>query len=644
MKNLIIPVAVLSAVGMMIFPLPGFLLDILLAANIGFSLALLVNSLYVKDVNTFSSLPTLLLLATLFRLSLNISTTRQLLSHGSAPEIVVAFGNFVVGGNLAVGIVIFLILSIVQFMVIAKGAERVAEVSARFTLDAMPGKQMAIDADMRAGFLSANDAKEKRLELQRESKLYGALDGAMKFVKGDAIAGLLIIAVNIVAGILIGVSYHDLSFSEAVSRFTLFTVGDGLVSQIPAILVCVAAGVVVTQVSDKDGSFIGSSILSQLGREPQAVMIVAILLFLFSITPGLPAVPFVVGGSIMCIVAIARAQQVKHLAKQAQDKNFSPKRYSGFVLQMGPAAMRILASEATIAAQAVGLRNKFFERWGIVLPEINFDLLSEEQSENVKLFFENRCVAVIEKPELVGSFAGKIIEAVKLFSDASKQDFIDDTQVRKLLEVHSADAEDLINDLLPEVVSVTELTGILKELVADGIAVVEFRTILQAIAEHQLGQRQGATALRQFCHCAVDAHISRLSYLRIKLRQAISKVVIDERESVTAWTLGTDTDAMIAAAVDTAEIDLDQLKAKLKSALLEMQERSEHLPNILISSYKTRSFLQRLIAELSFDLRVVAAEELVDGLAIEFSGQLAMVEENAFEQHFNAAPLTTTIM
>jgi len=255
MNKVLLPLTVISVVAMILFPLPYQLLDIMLAANFAFCIILLLSSLFVSESDRFTSLPTILLLSTLFRLGLNISSTRLILSGSAVPDMIIAFGQFVVAGSTIVGLVIFAIISIIQFVVIAKGSERVAEVAARFTLDAMPGKQMSIDADMRAGLLSLSEAREKRRELHRESKLYGALDGAMKFIKGDAIVGLLIIIVNISAGFLIGVIRDGMPVFKALERYTLLTIGDGLVSQIPAVLVSIAAGIVITRVSEKRGVF-----------------------------------------------------------------------------------------------------------------------------------------------------------------------------------------------------------------------------------------------------------------------------------------------------------------------------------------------------------------------------------------------------
>ncbi|MFM0735972.1 FHIPEP family type III secretion protein [Paraburkholderia xenovorans] len=286
---------IVAVVALMILPLPTFLIDILLAINIMLSVVLLTATMYIPNATTLSSFPSLLLFTTLFRLSLNIASTKSILLHADAGHIIESFGQLVVGGNLVVGLVVFLIITTVQFIVIAKGSERVAEVGARFTLDAMPGKQMAIDADVRAGTLTAEDARERRAMLAVESQLHGGMDGAMKFVKGDAIAGLIITMVNIFAGIVVGTSYHGMTAGEAAARFSVLSIGDAMVSQIPSLLISVAAGVMITRVAsdhDKPRS-LGMDIAAQLSTSSRALSTAAVLLCGFALVPGFPSTIFV---------------------------------------------------------------------------------------------------------------------------------------------------------------------------------------------------------------------------------------------------------------------------------------------------------------------------------------------------------------
>lgn len=304
---------IVSVVGMMIIPLPFFLLDLLLVLNISIALTLLLVAVYVPNALRLAAFPTILLVTTLFRLALNVSSTRLILLKAQAGEVIKSFGDFVVAGNFVVGAVIFLVLTLIQFLVIAKGSERVAEVAARFTLDAMPGKQMSIDADLRAGAFDIDEARRRRNELNRESQLFGAMDGAMKFVKGDAIAGIVITIINIVAGMIIGVWQRGMTGEEAVQVYSLLTIGDGLVSQIPALLISVTAGIVVTRVSsEEEDRNLGEDIAGQILSEHKAFMIAAGFLLVLAIVPGLPVLPFLVLAVVVGLIAYNLKRGTEH--------------------------------------------------------------------------------------------------------------------------------------------------------------------------------------------------------------------------------------------------------------------------------------------------------------------------------------------
>ncbi|WP_422134861.1 type III secretion system export apparatus subunit SctV [Endozoicomonas sp. ALD040] len=291
-NDLMLAVMLVAIVSLIILPMPTVLVDFLIALNMGLSFILMMTSIYLLSPLEFSSFPAVLLVTTLFRLALSITTTRLILLQADAGEIVYTFGNFVVGGNLIVGIVIFLIITIVQFLVITKGSERVAEVSARFSLDGMPGKQMSIDADLRAGSIEMEEAQKRRELVQKESQMYGSMDGAMKFVKGDAIAGLIIIFVNITAGVAIGTMMNDMTAGEALQLYAILTVGDGLISQIPALLISITSGIIVTRVSNEDSKDLGNEIGGQLLDKPKALLVGGVLLLGFALIPGFPTFIF----------------------------------------------------------------------------------------------------------------------------------------------------------------------------------------------------------------------------------------------------------------------------------------------------------------------------------------------------------------
>ncbi len=303
-NDILLVVLVIAIIGLMILPLPTFLVDALIAVNLAISCTMLMIAMYIPGALEFSVFPSMLLFTTLFRLALNITTTRLILLKADAGEIIYTFGNFVVSGNFVVGAVIFLILTIVQFLVIAKGSERVAEVGARFTLDAMPGKQMSIDADMRAGVIDMDQARERREKVTKESQLYGAMDGAMKFVKGDAIAGLIVTVINLVGGIGIGVMQKGMTAEAAVQKYAILTIGDGLVSQIPSLLISITAGIIVTRVSSTDSEHLGGDIGKQFMARPKALIIGGVMLFMFGMIPGFPKPQFFALGTVILVTGV----------------------------------------------------------------------------------------------------------------------------------------------------------------------------------------------------------------------------------------------------------------------------------------------------------------------------------------------------
>lgn len=300
-NDLLIAIILMSVIFMMILPLPTWLVDILIGFNIGLSVVLLMVAVYLITPLEFIAFPSILLLTTLFRLSLSITTTRLILLDADAGQIIETFGNFVIGGDLVVGVVVFLIITIVQFVVITKGSERIAEVSARFSLDGMPGKQMSIDSDMRAGLIDMDQAKSRRQDVEKESQLFGSMDGAMKFVKGDAIAGIIIIIVNIIGGMTIGMMQNGLSFGEAAQLYSILTIGDGLIAQIPALIISVTAGIIVTRVTTDESEDLGTDISNQITGKPNALIISGVLLLLFALIPGFPKVVFITLGLILLV-------------------------------------------------------------------------------------------------------------------------------------------------------------------------------------------------------------------------------------------------------------------------------------------------------------------------------------------------------
>jgi len=392
--SLVVTVGVVLILGIMIIPLPTGLMDVFLAMNIALALTIIMSAMYITEPLQFSIFPGLLLLVTLFRLSLNIATTRLILGDGYAGQIIETFGNFVVKGNYVVGFVIFLILIVINFIVITKGAERVAEVAARFTLDAMPGKQMSIDADLNAGLIDEREAKMRREKISREAEFFGAMDGASKFVRGDAIAGLVITIINIIGGLVIGMAQNGMGFTQALQTYTLLTVGDGLVSQIPAIIISTSAGIVVTRSSSTQN--LGEAMIYQFMARPQALLVAAVIIFFFGLMPGFPVMPFLLISGGVGMVAVRRIQQTPVTEKiaEAEEEQAEPLPAQDNIqayLQVDPLEIEIgyglipLVEESQggdLLERITALRKQVAHELGIVIPPIrvrdNLQLSSNE--------------------------------------------------------------------------------------------------------------------------------------------------------------------------------------------------------------------------------------------------------------------------
>ncbi|NPA03740.1 MAG: flagellar biosynthesis protein FlhA [Epsilonproteobacteria bacterium] len=394
-------ILILAILGAMILPVPPFLLDILLTASITLSLVMLMTTVYITNPLQISAFPSLLLIATLFRLSLNVATTRRILLHGhegpdAAGKLIESFGQFVVGGNYVVGIIVFIVLVTINFIVITKGTERISEVGARFTLDAMPGKQMAIDADLNAGLIDEEEAKRRREEIAKEADFYGAMDGASKFIRGDAVAGIIITLINIIGGIAIGTMQHGMDISTATANFTLLTVGDGLVSQIPSLITSTAAGLMVTRAVSQDN--LGKEIFSQLTSFPKALYMAAGALFVIALVPGMPFIPFMVLGSLLAITAYMmqlemKQKEVKESQEKAKEmlKTQEEEKEEEMVIQPEPISFEIgyglipLVDEeqgGELVKRIKALRKQLSKELGIIIPLIhikdNLDLQSGE--------------------------------------------------------------------------------------------------------------------------------------------------------------------------------------------------------------------------------------------------------------------------
>ncbi len=418
--DLFIAIGILVILSVMIIPLPPVLLDLALTMSLALSILILLVSVYAKRALDFTSFPSLLLITTLFRLSLNVATTRLILSHGhegteSAGQVIAAFGNFVVGNNYVIGFIVFVILIIINFIVITKGSGRVAEVAARFTLDAMPGKQMSIDADLNSGLINEDQARKRRKEIEQEADFYGSMDGASKFVRGDAIAGIIIMIINVVGGLLIGVIQKDLDFATAAKFYTMLTIGDGLVAQIPALIISTAAGIIVTRNSSSDSNM-GNEVASQLFLSTKAVYVSAVVILGMGLVPGLPKFPFFLMSFFMAAIAWTmdkyKVENENTEKRKAEQSALGPKKENietmlpldMVELEVGYGLINIVESDKSgdLLERIVSIRKQFALDLGIIVPSIHIrDNLQLAPGEYRVLIKGNRVGGGILRPDSI---------------------------------------------------------------------------------------------------------------------------------------------------------------------------------------------------------------------------------------------------
>lgn len=399
-RDLALVVLIISILMVLFTPIPSVLLDFLLVINITLALLILLATFFTESPLKFSTFPTILLLATLFRLALNVSATRLILEGADAGRVINAIGSFVIGGNYVVGIVVFLILVVVQYVVVTNGAQRVAEVAARFTLDSMPGKQMSIDADMNMGLIDEHEARRRRAHLEKESSFYGAMDGATKFVKGDAIAGIIIILINITAGLAVGIAQLGMPWAEAVQRFTLLTIGDGIVTQIPSLVIAVATGIIITRAASDNQ--LGKEIPKQVFSNPKAMAVVATALLFLLLLPGFPALPvFLVLVGVVAIAVLAARHREEAGAGDSPSSNEVPvKDELRTLMHIEPIevclssqlASIFLAANADFAERVVSLRKQFAQDYGFILPKVQLGPKAELREGAYEIFVQGNRV------------------------------------------------------------------------------------------------------------------------------------------------------------------------------------------------------------------------------------------------------------
>jgi flagellar biosynthesis protein FlhA len=539
------PVFIVLILAMLVLPLPPFALDMLFTFNIALSIMVLLVSLSTKKALDFAAFPTVLLLSTLLRLSLNVASTRVVLMEGhtgpdAAGKVIEAFGHFLVGGNYAVGIIVFVILVVINFIVITKGAGRIAEVSARFTLDAMPGKQMAIDADLNAGLIDENEARRRRAEVAQESDFYGSMDGASKFVRGDAIAGILILLINIVGGFVVGVIQHDLSMADAAQNYTLLAIGDGLVAQIPALVISIAAGIIVSRVSTEED--IAGQMLSNVFSKTQALYITAAILGMMGMIPGMPNVAFLLlaGGMVWMARRNGKRQQeappevqatpvATVEAQEASWEDVAPIDTLG--LEVGYRLIPLVDSSADgeLVRRIKGIRKKFAREIGFLPPAVHIrdnleinpnsyritlkgvEIGSGEVRTGSFLAIDPGSVAtalpgVATRDPAFGLPAVWIEADLREHAQAMGYTVVDPgtviaTHLNHLVTQHAAEllgrqeaqalldhlgksAPKLVEDLVPKMLPLSTLQKVLQNLLTEGVAIRDMRTIIDILLEH----------------------------------------------------------------------------------------------------------------------------------------------------------------
>lgn len=566
-SDIIAAVAIITIVVMMIIPLPTFLLDILLAFNITFALIIVMVAIYNVEPLEFSVFPSLLLVTTLFRLALNVSSTRLILLEGYAGEVIMSFGNFVVGGNAVVGFIVFVILVIIQFIVITKGAERVAEVAARFTLDAMPGKQMSIDADLNSGAISDNEARQRRKNIQREADFYGAMDGASKFVKGDAIAAIIIIIINIVGGFIIGMVQRNMDVLHALQTYTLLTVGEGLVNQIPALLISTATGIVVTRAASE--SNLGHDIVSQIFTNPRVFFIASGVLALLGLIPGLPGIPFFAlslgaGGVGYILQKTARSAAQSEIIQQEEQEKEEVRKPENIVslLQVDPMELEIgyslipmvdVGQGGDLLDRVVMIRRQCALELGLIVPTIRIrdniqlkpnvyiiklkgieiakgELLLDHYLamnpgtavdevvgiETVEPAFGLPALWIQESNREQAELAGyTVVDPVSVLTThlteiikAYAAEILGRQEVQTLVDAVKQNNPAVVEELIPNLISIGDIQKVLAGLLRERISIRDMVSILETLADYAQ-QTKDTEILTEYVRYALARQLSR---------------------------------------------------------------------------------------------------------------------------------------
>ncbi|WP_406611014.1 flagellar biosynthesis protein FlhA [Agarivorans sp. JK6] len=661
------PMVVLATLGMVVLPMAAWLLDILFAFNISLALVVLLVAVYTKRPLDFAVFPTVLLIATLLRLALNVASTRVVLLEGhnggnAAGNVIEAFGSVVIGGNYAVGLVVFLILMIINFVVVTKGAGRIAEVSARFTLDAMPGKQMAIDADLNAGIIDQEQARERRADVTNEADFYGSMDGASKFVKGDAIAGILILFINILGGFIIGVAQHDLTFSQAAEVYTLLTIGDGLVAQIPSLLLSIAAALVVTRQNTE--ADMGEQVSLQMFKDPRVMIICGSILFIMGIVPGMPHLAF-----LSCAAVCLGAAWMRHKgdAKKAAETALQPASSSSNVssepkelgwddvqpvdvigLEVGYRLIPLVdkSQGGELLARIKGVRKKLSQDLGFLVPAVhirdNLDLgpnqyritlmgvtygesevfhdremainpgqvfgKIEGQATTDPAFGLEAAWVATEQREHAQTLGYTVVDSATVVATHLSQlltnnaaSLLGHEEVQNLLDMLGGSLPKLVEGLVPDTMTLSTVVKVLQNLLNEGVPIRDVRSIVQTLVEYG-PKSQDPDILTAAC--------------RISLKRLIVQELIGSEAELPVITLSPDLEqilhqSMQAAGNDGAGME-PGLAEKLQVSLTEACQNQEMAgqPAILLTSGILRSSMSRFVKTAMPALRVLSYQEV----------------------------------
>ena len=664
-----IVLAVVLILVMMVVPLPTAVIDVLIAANISLALLVLMLTMNVRQPLEFSVFPALLLVLTLFRLALNVSTTRLILLQANAGSIIQAFGSFVVGGNYVVGFVVFLILVIIQFIVITRGAERVAEVAARFTLDAMPGKQMSIDADLNAGLITEDEARRRRQDIQREADFYGAMDGASKFVKGDAIAGLIITGVNVLGGLAVGVGQRGMDFGEALQRYALLTVGDGLVSQIPALLIATATGIIITRAASE--ASLGRDVIGQLVGEPRVLFVAGGVLLAFSFIPGLPTIPFMLLASLMGGLGLVSRRESEMAAAPpapAQPEPAADRRPESVLglLQVDPMELEIgygliplvdVEQGGDVLERIGMIRRQMALELGIVVPSIrirdNMELDANAYLVRIKgvevgrgqlmpthyLAMDSGATTRIQGIEtrepafglpalwiapgdrLAAEQAGyTVVDASAVLATHLTEiirrhaaDLLGRQETRTLLDKVKEEFPAVVEELVPELLSVGEVQRVLQNLLREGIPIRNLVVILELLADAARTSRDLAF-LTEAVREGLAAQICQLYASEGGVLAALTLDPALEEELREALQDG----QTLAWAPQRAQLFLDRLARAYEAAVAR-----GHNP-VLLCPPALRRHLRQLTMRPLARLPVVAYSEVAPGVEVRAVGMVTL--------------------